>query len=80
VKPRDGGLFSGKPRVSLAKRPREGASDLLSRQILNKRPRLDPSASSRAWTWTRGGALTGGLKVEMAMGTRYPKPDGFLLY
>jgi hypothetical protein len=48
AKTRDDGLFSGKPRVSLAKLPCEGVSGLPSRQIHDQRPRLDPSASESA--------------------------------
>jgi hypothetical protein len=53
VKTRDSELILDKPRVSLATRPCAGVSDLLNRQILNQRSRLDPSAS--ADRWARGG-------------------------
>jgi hypothetical protein len=58
VKTRDDRLILGKPRVSLTKRSCEGVSDSLSRQILNQRSRLDPSASARV---DPRRALTGGL-------------------
>ena len=59
MKTRDDGLILEKPRIYLAKWPREGVSDLLSHQILNQRSRLDPSASARgcaagADRWARG--------------------------
>jgi hypothetical protein len=52
-KTRDDGLFSGKPRVSFAKLPREGVSGLLSCQIYDQRSRLDPSVIAHAWTGER---------------------------
>jgi hypothetical protein len=59
AKLRDDGLVFGKPRVSLAKRSREGVSGLLSRQIHDQQLRLDLSASARgraseAYWWSRG--------------------------
>jgi hypothetical protein len=59
AKTTDGGLFFEKLRVSLAKRPREGVSGLLNRQILDQRPRLDPSTNARA---DARQAPTGGLE------------------
>jgi hypothetical protein len=63
VKTRDSELILEKPRVSLETRPRAGVSDLLNRQILNQRSRLDPSASTDRWA--RGG---GGVKGKCALG------------
>jgi hypothetical protein len=61
VKLRDDGLFYGKPRVSLTKTSHEGVSGLLSRQIHDQWPRLDPSASVHA---DARRALTDGLGVS----------------
>jgi hypothetical protein len=69
AKTRDDGLFSKKPRVSLAKRLCEGVSDLLSRQIHDQRPRLDPNASARGERWQVG---SGGWGTD----TRGPRVSG----
>jgi hypothetical protein len=60
AKPRDGGLNLRKLRVSLTKRPREGVSGFLGRQIHDQLPRLD-MAGEHADARVRGRErLTGG--------------------
>jgi hypothetical protein len=43
VKTSEGGLVSGKPRVSLEKLSREGVSSSLGHQISNQWPRTEPA-------------------------------------
>jgi hypothetical protein len=56
VKTRDDGLILKKPRVSLAKLPREGVRVNLIHPTADDRPRLDVSewARARADRWVRG--------------------------